>query len=67
MDSTLLTTGPSTWVLLTILLAAAALLSRFLLGRPALPVLASGLRAALQLAVVALLISRLAGHPAAAA
>ena len=66
MDSTLLHTGPSTWLLLAILLAGAAVLSRFLLGRRVLPVVAAGVRAAVQLAVVALMISRLADYPAAA-
>ncbi|MBD7993869.1 ABC transporter permease [Arthrobacter sp. Sa2CUA1] len=67
MDSTLLSIGPAAWLLLAALLLTAALVSALLLARSPWAVLAAGARAVLQLAVVALLISELAGHPAAAA
>ena len=66
MDSTLLNIGPAAWVLLAVLLGTAALISGRVLDRSPWAVLASGGRAVLQLAVVALLISQLAGHPVAA-
>lgn len=66
MDSTLLNIGPAAWMLLAALLAAAALVSSLVLERSPGAVLAAGVRAVVQLAVVALLISQLARHPAAA-
>ncbi|MCY0905233.1 ABC transporter permease [Arthrobacter sp. H14-L1] len=62
-NSTLLNTGPASWVLLALLLALAATVWRAALERRASEVIIAGLRALVQLAVVALLISRLAGHP----
>lgn len=66
MDSTLLNIGPAAWVLLAGLLGTAALISALVLDRSPGAVLAAGLRAVVQLAVVALLISQLARHPLAA-
>ncbi|WP_269045078.1 ABC transporter permease [Paenarthrobacter sp. Z7-10] len=62
-NSTLLNTGPVSWILLAVLLALAAVLWRGALGRRAREMVLAGLRALVQLAVVALIISRLAGHP----
>lgn len=62
-NSTLLNTGPASWVLLALLLTLAAAVWRAALGRRASEMIIAGLRALVQLAVVALLISRLAGHP----
>ncbi|MBG0741185.1 ABC transporter permease [Paeniglutamicibacter antarcticus] len=62
-NSTLLNTGPVSWVLLAVLLALATMVWRAALGRRAREIVIAGLRALVQLAVVALLISRMAGHP----
>ncbi|NYE94134.1 putative ABC transport system permease protein [Psychromicrobium silvestre] len=62
-NSTLLNLGPLSWILLALLLLAAAAVWRYLLGRSMLEILLAGVRALLQLAVVALLISQLSSHP----
>ncbi|MCG2624295.1 ABC transporter permease [Arthrobacter sp. I2-34] len=58
-NSTLLNTGPAVWLLLAVLLAAAAAVSRCALGMPARQLLSAGLRALLQLAVVSLAVAAL--------
>ncbi len=63
-QSTLLNLGPASWVLLAVLLVCAAVSWRFALQRKFRDVLVAGIRALLQLAVVALLISRLSKEPA---
>ncbi len=55
-NSTLLTTGPASWVLLAGLLAIAATLWRTALGRRFRDMVIAGVRALVQLAVVALVI-----------
>lgn len=62
-NATLLNTGPVSWVVLAVLLAVAAAVWQFALWRRFLEVVAAGLRALVQLAVVALVIAALAGHP----
>lgn len=62
-ESTLLNLGPLSWVLLAFLMLAAAFSWRLLLGRPAREIVFAALRALFQLAIVALLISQLSGHP----
>lgn len=62
-ESTLLNLGPLSWVLLAFLSLAAAFTWRLLLGRPAREIGFAAIRALLQLAIVALLISQLSGHP----
>lgn len=62
-NSTLLNTGPASWILLAVLLALASALWRLALGRRFRDMVFAGLRALVQLAVVALIISRLASHP----
>lgn len=61
-NSTLLNTGPASWILLAVLLAIAATLWRTALGRRFRDMVVAGLRALVQLAVVALVIGQLAGH-----
>ncbi|WP_157874089.1 ABC transporter permease [Psychromicrobium lacuslunae] len=61
-ESTLLNLGPISWLLLALLIAAASLVWRLLLGRPAKDIVFASVRALLQLAIVALLISQLSGH-----
>ena len=62
-NSTLLNTGPVSWVLLAGLLAIAATVWRTALGRRFRDMVIGGVRALVQLAVVALVISQLAGRP----
>ncbi|MDJ0355240.1 ABC transporter permease [Paenarthrobacter sp. PH39-S1] len=63
-QTTLLNLGPVSWILLAVLLVWAAAIWRFALQRQFHDVLLAGLRALLQLAVVALLISQLSRQPA---
>lgn len=58
-NSTLLNTGPAVWILLAVLLAAAAGVARCALGMPARQLLSAGLRALLQLALVSLAVAGL--------
>ena len=62
-DSTLLNLGPASWVLLAVLLLGAAAVWRFALSGGFRDVLAAGIRALLQLALVALVISQVSGNP----
>ncbi|WP_262106957.1 ABC transporter permease [Arthrobacter sp. Marseille-P9274] len=62
-DSTLLNLGPASWVLLAVLLLGAAAVWRFALSGGFRHVFAAGIRALLQLALVALIISRVSGNP----
>ncbi|MCU1573256.1 MAG: transporter permease [Micrococcaceae bacterium] len=62
-NSTLLNTGSAAWILLGILLAAAAAVWQVGLARRATDMVVAGARALLQLGLVALLIAWLAGRP----
>ncbi|MBT1001910.1 ABC transporter permease [Paenarthrobacter sp. DKR-5] len=62
-NSTLLNTGPVSWLLLAALLAVAAAVSRVALNGRVRDVLLAGVRALVQLGVVALVIAQLTGHP----
>jgi putative ABC transport system permease protein len=57
--TTLLNTGPSVWLLLAILLALAATVSRLVLGIGIRQILLAGLRALIQLGAVAVIIAQL--------
>jgi putative ABC transport system permease protein len=58
-NSTLLNTGPAVWLLLAVLLLAAAAVGRTVLGLPVKHILLAGIRALIQLAVVAVVIAQL--------
>ncbi|MFI5085523.1 MAG: ABC transporter permease [Actinomycetales bacterium] len=62
-QSTLLNTGPAAWILMAVLLLAAAMIWSLALQRRFSEVIVAGLRALLQLAVVALVIAELAPYP----
>ena len=58
-NSTLLNTGPAVWLMLAVLLVAAASIGRAVLGLPGKYILLAGIRALVQLTVVAVLIAQL--------
>lgn len=63
-NSTLLILGPNAWILLAVMLLAAAAVWRTILGRPPAQMLVAGVRALIQLAAVALVIAWLSNRGA---